>query len=278
MLSNQSTTITALIILLVGMGCGDDSSGPDGGTDGSTDAGSDGALPDTGNPDATTGSMLTIGNDGLEDLGADYVYEGWLITADGPVTTGTFSVDAEGVLSQSEFPLDAATEALATAFVVTIEPADDPDPAPSAVHIVAGDYGAGIAIAEIGHAGALATDFSSAEADFILATPSSSATDDDNQGIWYLVPGAAPSAGLTLPALPEGWTYEGWVVGADGPVSTGTFTAADMADSDGAGPAAGDGDAPPFPGQDFIDPAKDLADSHVAVISVEPVPDNSPAP
>ena len=35
---------------------------------------------------------------------------------------------------------------------------------------------------------------------------------------------------------------------------------------------------PGFPGQDFVDPAKDLTSGYAAVISVEPDPDNSPAP
>ena len=84
--------------------------------------------------------------------------------------------------------------------------------------------------------------------------------------------------GLDLPELPAGWTYEGWVVGPDGPISTGTFDAADMADSDGAGADAGPDMTPPFPGQDFVDPAQTLTGGYMAVISVEPVPDNSPAP
>jgi hypothetical protein len=49
------------------------------------------------------------------------------------------------------------------------------------------------------------------------------------------------------------------------------------ADSDGAGATSGPDDAPPFPGQDFIDPPVSLL-GFAAVISVEPEPDDSPAP
>ena len=84
-------------------------------------------------------------------------------------------------------------------------------------------------------------------------------------------------AGLTLPELPAGWVYEGWVAGPDGPVSTGTFTDPAAADSDGAGPTGGPEASPPFPGQDFIDPPVNII-GQAAVISVEPSPDNSPAP
>jgi hypothetical protein len=132
----------------------------------------------------------------------------------------------------------------------------------------------------VGHPAALGTDFADAAGEYILETPSSGdVADDYDQGIWWLVPGADGMApGLRLPALPAGWTYEGWVVGADGPVSTGTFDAADVADADGAGEAAGPDGSPAFPGQDFVDPARLLTDGHAAVISVEPVPDDSPMP
>ena len=44
-----------------------------------------------------------------------------------------------------------------------------------------------------------------------------------------------PGPILDLPTLPAGWVYEGWVVGPDGPVTTGRFTMASGADSDGDG-------------------------------------------
>ena len=93
----------------------------------------------------------------------------------------------------------------------------------------------------------------------------------------FLDPAAGPSAGLRLPTLPAGWRYEGWVVGDGGPVSTGIFTDPAAADIDGAGPAAGPDGAPPFPGQDFIAPAMKVPGTTV-VLSVEPDPDDSPAP
>jgi hypothetical protein len=68
------------------------------------------------------------------------------------------------------------------------------------------------------------------------------------------------------------------VVGTEGPISTGRFTSVSGADSDGAGPSGGPNDAPPFPGQDFVDPPIDLTAGYAAVISIEPEPDNSPAP
>ena len=51
---------------------------------------------DSGSSNAT----LSLSLSGMEDLGADFAYEGWVIVDGSPVTTGTFSVDANGTLSQ----------------------------------------------------------------------------------------------------------------------------------------------------------------------------------
>lgn len=222
-----------------------------------------------------TGSSLSLSFEGLPELGADYVYEGWVIIDDAPVTTGRFTVAADGSHT-SQFDIDAESPAM---FVLTIEPATGDVPEPSDTHVVAGAFDdAGMATLSVDHPAALNADFATASASFILATPSNeNAT--PNQGIWFLDPtGEAPVATLDLPELPAGWAYEGWVVGADGPVSTGTFTDVAAADSDGGGATAGPMATPPFPGQDFIDPAVDLATGHMAVISIEPSPDDSPAP
>jgi len=233
---------------------------------------------DTGSSSATT--TLTLGMAGLEDLGSDYVYEGWLIADGVAEPAGRFSVDADGNATPDTFEIDTAIAEAATAYVLTIEPAEGDDPGPSNVHILAGPVTGGTASLTTEDSRAIGTDFSSAAGAFILETPSSMAVADDYaNGIWWLVPGGdGAMPGLDLPALPDGWTYEGGGVGPDGPISTGTFDAADVADSDGAGPDAGPDPTPPFPGQDFIDPAQTLTDGYMAVISVEPVPDNSPAP
>ena len=64
-------------------------------------------------------------------------------------------------------------------------------------------------------AAALGVDFSTATGSYILATPSTASdTGDNDQGIWWLVPGTTKTASLDLPTLPAGWMYEGWVVGA----------------------------------------------------------------
>ena len=118
----------------------------------------------------------------------------------------------------------------------------------------------------------------------ILATPTDGGSmTNEKSGVWWLDPTAGPGAGLSLPALPAGWKYEGWAVVNGMPLSTGKFTLA--AGADASAPfsslsAAG----PAFPGEDFLINAPtgltfptDLSGKTV-VISVEPEPDNSSAP
>lgn len=216
---------------------------------------------------------------GLEPLGPDYVYEGWLIVNGEPVSAGRFELSSPGAAIYFTGPRSLLRSA--TAYVLTIEPKVGDDPAPSKVHVLAGDihrsYGRGYASLTIGHPSALGTDFATATGGYILQTPTTaSVAGDYRQGIWFVDPAAgAPS--LSLPALPDGWVYEGWVVSGGTPVSTGRFKVPAGADGDGAGPTAGPDGSPPFPGQDFIAPPMDLVGGKV-VISVEPEPDDMPAP
>ena len=221
--------------------------------------------------------------DGLEPLGDDFVYEGWVIIDGEPYSTGRFIVDVDGT---QEYLSGSAIEDVseASTFVLTIEPAESDDPAPSTVRLLAGDFVDGEAQLSVGHAAALGTDFSDASGQFILATPTTESTDDEVYGVWFIdIVDGAPVAGLDLPVLSDDWVYEGWVVVDGQAVSTGRF-------SDPAGPddfngfAGDDADAPPFPGEDFIQNApeglefpKNLAESTV-VISIEPADDDSPAP
>ena len=255
----------------------DDSAGST--TDDTSDETTEDASEETTAADSTGVAARTVTWDisGLEDLGPDYVYEGWLIVDDAPVTAGRFSV-VDGTADLLSFEITDEQADGATKYVLTIEPAEGDDPAPSATHLVAGDFVDGVADLGVADPAALGTDFAEAAGSFILETPSSGdVMDDYHQGIWWLDPMAGPGAAFSLPELPEGWAYEGWVVTDNGPISTGRFTAADTADSDAGGPDAGPDMTPPFPGQDFIDPALSLIGA-TAVLSVEPEPDNGPAP
>jgi hypothetical protein len=234
--------------------------------------------------------VLNFNNLPTLDEGVEGHWEGWAIVDGNPVSTGKFNVDGSGNLVELgggpvivEF--DAGTDISdATAIKISLEPAGDNNSIPSGLIPVAGDV--------VGNAAwmqAALPDLSVLEDQttgaYILATPSDDPMNPDNndQGIWWLtMPGPDPGF-LNLPDIGPNWTYEGWVVDTAGrvtPYSTGTFSEASGFDSDMAGPMGG---GPPFPGQDFVDyqggPVLDLDSGvFVAVVSIEPVPDNLPGP
>lgn len=243
----------------------------------------DGEIPNT---------ELTLSLTGLDDLGSNYTYEGWIVVDGSPVSTGTFNVDGSGNLSQTSFTVDASDLSNATTFVLSIEPVPDSDPAPSDVKILGGEFSGNSASVAISHGAAFGTSFTGVTGGFILATPTTTATDDNEAGVWFLDNSSgSPAAGLTnLPDLSglSGWTYEGWAVIDGTPVSTGTFDTASGADANASTSSfkGNDGDGPGYPGEDFIQnapsgltfPADLTATGTAIVISIEPVPDNSSNP
>jgi hypothetical protein len=187
-----------------------------------------------------------------------------------------------GTLSQSSFEVEISDLDEATMFVLSIEPSPDSDPAPAATKLLSGTFNNGSASLNTGIVGS----FTSASGSFFLRSPTDETgtnNGNDENGVWFGVPGAPPTPDFNLPALPEGWAYEGWVVGEMGPLTTGTFTAFDMPDN--AAPFSGISQpGPPVPGEDFFNNAPsgetfplDIR-GRTVVISVEPVPDDSPAP
>ncbi len=231
-----------------------------------------------------TTKNLSLNIDGLEDLGPDFVYEGWIIVNAAPVSTGRFTVNGNGQLSQTSFVMDIDMLAAATTFVLTIEPVVGDAPGPTDVHILGGDFAGNSSQLSISHGAALGNDFMDASGNYILATPTNGGDTDEFSGIWFLdlSAGAPPTAGLNLPTLPAGWIYEGWVVTGGQPVTSGKFlsvTGVDEFDD-----FSGDMDGPAFPGEDYLvnppaglDFPTDLRGGK-AVISIEPEPDNSPNP
>jgi hypothetical protein len=242
------------------------------------------------NPVAVFPETLELDFSSLEPLANGFHYEGWAIIDGAAIATGKFNVDAAGnLVSLAGDPIANGAFATgvdlsgATAIVITIEPNGDTDAIPAATHVLAGPVANGTATLSAGSGAALGNDFLSASGDYILATPTDGTNADENSGIWFLsLASGSPAAGLNLPTLPAGWEYEGWAVIDGTPVTTGRFTALDMADD--AAPFSGGMAGPPFPGEDFLMNAPagltfptDLAGG-LAVISIEPQPDDSPAP
>lgn len=229
-------------------------------------------------------SDLVLNINGLENLGSDYVYEGWIIVNGKAITTGVFTVNDQGVLSKTSFTIQEDKLDAASTFVLTIEPAVGDDPSPSSVHILGGDFQSDMSQLTIDHSAAFGMDFSNVAGKYILATPTDGTMDDENSGIWFLdLSQGSPNVGLTLEDLPEGWRYEGWTVINGMPVTSGKFDVVDDKDDfDGFSSQVASG--PPFPGEDYLfnapaglDFPTNLAGG-TAVISIEPVPDNSPSP
>jgi hypothetical protein len=229
-------------------------------------------------------SNFSLSISGLENLGANYVYEGWLVNGSDVTSSGRFSVNSSGVLSQTSFVVEKSKLEASTTFVLTIEPAVGDVPAPSDVHILAGNFSGNTGALTVSHPAALANNFASATGKYILATPTDGGmmTNEDS-GLWFLDnSGTNPVAGLNLPTLPMGWKYEGWAVVNGVPVSTGTFTSVSGADS--SAPFSGVNAGPPFPGEDFLMNAPTGLTfptnlrGGMAVISKQPYPDNSSAP
>ncbi len=221
--------------------------------------------------------------DNLANLGPNEQYEGWLIVNGAPVSAGTFTVDDKGKMSMKYAELDEKIIKDAASFVLTVEPMPDSDPKPSMIKLLAGDFSKDKAMVNVGHKMALNHNFKNSTGKYVLATPTTASMEDELSGIWFLdLMSGSPMKGLDLPMLPEGWIYEGWAVIDGKPVSTGRFMKAEGADDMAtfSGPMQG----PPFPGEDFIKMAPSgltfptNLSGKTAVISIEPYPDNNPAP
>lgn len=231
---------------------------------------------------ATTGD-LTLDLTGLEELGSNFVYEGWLIVNGSPVSTGTFT----SVTFPQTFTVGITDLQTATQFVLSIEPAGETGTAaatPAATKLLAGDFSgnsASVSSTEI------VGDFTSSWGKYILATPTDMDDTNEASGVWFLDnSGATTIAGLGLPKLTDGWKYEGWVVLNGVPVSTGTFLNVDTEDDNAATSIykGTTGNGPGFPGEDYVTGSAaginfptDLKGATI-VVSVEPFPDNSSAP
>ncbi|MBQ0786735.1 MAG: hypothetical protein KBT69_04500 [Oceanihabitans sp.] len=228
------------------------------------------------NSPSTPMSTLTISLSGIQPLDGDVTYEGWIMVSGSPISTGRFNTTAAS--STKNFSIATADLDLATAFILSIEPTVNDDPAPSNTKILSGTFVANAATLSIntmvGNFVDSANPFSGS---FVKATPTDNTGGIDNGnndfGIWFIQ--NPTTAGLiNLPTLATGWKYEGWVVFNTGatPVTTGQFTTASGVDS--TSPYSGNEPAPLFPGEDFLSNLPAGVDGNInglpVVISIEP--------
>ena len=178
------------------------------------------ACDDDDDPIEPESQILELSFTGLEPLANGYHYEGWAIINGAPVTTGKFNIDTNGALVTTSGGLivggafDTGIDLEETTMVIiTIEPAGDTDVVPAATHVMAGPISGVFGNLTVGDGAALGDDFLGATGDFILATPTDGAGNNENSGIWFLsLASGSPAVGLALPTLPAGWAYEGWAV------------------------------------------------------------------
>jgi|Laugresp1bdmlbsn_1035097.scaffolds.fasta_scaffold01164_3 hypothetical protein len=261
-------------------------------------------------------SNLTLNIAGLKDLGSNFRYEGWILVNGTLISTGTFTVNAAGVMSQTSFTTLKSNLNAATIFIVSIEPTQDTNTAISNTIILTGDFSNNAATLTLKD-GQYATNgvffnqvpksvdinYSTSAGNYKLATRTDGPNTNEKSGIWFAsnlgtpLPNLSfPSGGLRLPPItvvnngPVGWKYEGWVEINGKIVSTGKFggdinsVSSGIGGSDDFNGFSGSMSAPYMPGEDFLLNAPaglsfplDLSGAKVYV-TLEPNPDNSPEP
>ncbi len=206
-----------------------------------------------------------------------------------PTTTGVFTVNDMGMLSQTSFDVATADLENATAFILSVEPANDTDPAPSDIKILSGAFSGSSAMVNTNE---MIGDFTGISGTFFLRSPTDEMMGapnnmNDEFGIWFgdIDQGMPPVPNFNLPMLDSAkWVYEGWVIANGMPISTGRFSAFDMQDDFNGFSETGGKVGPNLPGEDFfINPPMGVmfpldVRNKMVVISVEPAVNDDPAP
>lgn len=241
---------------------------------------------------------------GLRSLGNDYWYEAWLVWKEGETeknqSIGIFSIDDQGHLTPNQFEVALGYLQQTIAFIVTIEEDDVPGKrfrlnnqsqidtllGPSSNKIFAAKLVTNKAYFSIGDEFLLNYDFATAQGNYLLATPSSESTSIKTSGLWFVDKDSADKiiAGLNLPELGAGWSYEGWIRINGTEVSTGKFMNSAVADDTVRYYDPGT-KGYPFPGEDFLINAPgglnfpiDLSGAEVFITIEPPHPPDCAAP
>jgi len=233
------SSLVALFLVLQGCGDDDEPTGP------------------------TGSSIVTFSFQRLEPMEGGLNYQGWAVkeNGDGSFTgfpIGLFNINQAGqvvtpisgtvITGGFEAPLDAED---VFGVGLTIEASSVEVTIPSYTFLMGGPAVEGVAQMTTDHWLGIGSDLSGIEGRYILATPTDEDAGNELSGLWFLDPFQGPSApGLQLPALQDGWDYEGWVVIDGQPVSTGKFFQVDAADDLFRYSETVQG--PTVPGEDFL--------------------------
>lgn len=243
------------------------------------------------NPDNTSQIVINLQN--LPSLSDSAKYVAWLFFDEkgstAPVKIGELAPDASGNVSAS-YTAELYDLKRAQYVVVTVEkPKEDSAtvsgvklPKPSASKLIAGTVSANDVSLSSDASLGLNCDLTIATGKLTLFTPTD-ANQNTKNGVWFVeYTNGVLSEGLTLPALPSGWKYQGWVSKDGKLISTGTFTTATGVDNSNI--YCGSLSIPAFPGEDFLNNAPsgftfplDLSGATV-FITIEPNAENYDQP
>ena len=268
-------------------------------------------------------SQIDIHFNGLNALGDSAWYECWLMWAEGEGdnlkkyyesiglltnNAGTeYSISVNVNLGYIQKMLHIVTtieKDEVPGYRVTVTPTSiDSAKGPGIYKIIAAKIAANSGVFNLGNEQILDFNFETAQARYILNTPTDTSDTNLKRGIWFVnldtifteikdTSGVvieidtvvSRTSGLELPELPENWFYEGWAIFGNDTVSTGRFIKPAGQDSSlnyGAGLANGYN----FPGEDFINnppqgvtfPA-DLSGTEVLITIKPPYPVNAYKP
>lgn len=256
-------------------------------------------------------SRVSMDISGLKALGDSAWYELWVIwlekTPTGETETiqsiGVFSVDNQGLPSQSTFDVNLGYLQGALNFMLTIESDEVPGErysmgqegdstfidtvfAPSNFKILAGKVYANAAELRLGDELILDYDFNQISGSFMLNTPSDTTFTHPESGVWFVGRDSTGKMikGLNLPVIPSNWNYEAWVTVDGQPLSLGSFK--DPGARDASNPYADTlGTIYTYPGEDFLTNAPDdlsfpldLRGKEIYVTMTPPHPKNSNSP
>lgn len=241
---------------------------------------------------------------GLNDLGDVFWYELWLTWQEGESnlskSLGVFRIDGQGQCLPNRFNVKLGDLQRAVAFFITIEEDDLPGlrllentpgvidtlSGPGPYKILAAKFITNKAHYSIGDEYLLNFDFASARGTYLLNAVSVEQTSPSASGIWFINKDEQGQliAGLDLPDLPAGWSYQGWVVINSVSLSTGKFISNKGTDQTATYYNSAQGGYP-FPGEDFItNPPQglsfplDLSGKEIYITLHPPLPENCPAP
>lgn len=228
----------------------------------------------------------------LPPLEGSYNYRAWAVLPTRFIGSDLFNFtdEAQYINSTGQFVSNTFTFgddiSDAVQVYISIEDKDGSSDVPSSTVVLAGDIVNFEANLTASHPDALGQDIDTGSGVFSLLTPSDTDDTNETEGVWFVESISAGNwtTGLSLPTLPDGWLFEGWVEVADTTLSTGRFDSATGADMNSPYMTDLVSEFIDYPGEDFLmDPPvgvtfpPDFSNARVYV-TVEPSPDGDPAP